>query len=184
MKKISILITSLFFTYSLLAQTDSLKNTIRFSVDINNLLKGEGINIGYIGYERAVFKKSSLLLWAGYDFSSTNLIIDKVEKVVHSQNIKSRFDYRQYLENNKRLSGFYAFSSLKADIGMTTVDNEKNYDIGSYFGLGYQYILKNIVFDTNIDKGYSYSVLKNDGIEYISSTITPFYLSFSVGYNF
>jgi hypothetical protein len=85
MKKIRIIVIGLAFCCNMNAQIDTLKHVVKFNIDANTLLKGDGIIIDYLVFERAISKKASLLLGIGYDFHSSNLIIDSQESVISRQ---------------------------------------------------------------------------------------------------
>jgi hypothetical protein len=82
------------------------------------------------------------------------------------------------------MNGLYVFPSVSCNLDITNESNQKNNQIGFYLGLGYQKIWKKLVFDVQIDKGYTYSHLKNDEIKFMTSKTLPFCLTFSAGFNF
>lgn len=184
MKKCIITLIVLVVISSTYAQSDTFKNIIKFNFDINNVFENSNIDINYFGYERAISSNSSLVFWVNYDFNSSNLKVGNVENVVTSQALRTKFDYRYYFSKSRRLFGFYLYSSLVLNLNLISEGNENFHEGGVFFGLGYQKIWKDFVMDIKIDKGYKYSAKENDNIEFINSTITPFALSVSIGYNF
>lgn len=170
------------FCCNINAQIDALKNAIKFNIDGNTLFKGNGLVIDYFTFEKAISKKTSLVFGIGYDFHSSNLIVDSQENVISEQGIKLKIDYRYYYSNI--MNELYIYPSIAYDFDMTNKSNQKNNQIGFYFGFGYQKIWEKFVFDVQIDKGYIYSYLKNNEIELIASKTLPFNLILSVGFNF
>ncbi|GHT61466.1 hypothetical protein FACS189451_03550 [Bacteroidia bacterium] len=184
MKKLRIIIIGLIFCCNINAQTDSVQYVVKFNIDINTLVKGDGFSINYFGFEKAISKSSSLLFGIGYDLHSSNLIINNQESVVSNQTFTIKLDYRYYLFNMRNMQGFYIFPSIAYNLDIESEGNQKNNQIGFYLGLGYQKMWKRIVFDVLIDKGYVYSRFKNDEIKFITSQVSPFNITFSVGLNF
>ncbi|GHT75484.1 hypothetical protein AGMMS50262_10920 [Bacteroidia bacterium] len=184
MKKIRIVVIGLILCCNINAQVDTLQYVVKFNIDVNTLLKGDGLTINYLGIEKSISKKSSLLLGIGYDLHSSNLIVENHDNVVNNQEFTMKFDYRHYLLNAKNMSGFYIFPSIAYDLNTASEGNQKNNRIGFYLGLGYQKIWNRIVFDIQINKGYTYSYFKDDEIKFIISQVVPFNFTFSVGFNF
>jgi hypothetical protein len=184
MGKVKIIIIGLMFYCNINAQNDSLQHVVKFSIDANTLLKGDGITVNFFEFEKAISKKTSVLFGVGYDLYSSNLIIDNQENVVSSQSLKMKFDYRYYFSNEKNMSGLYLFPSIAYNLDITNEDNQKNNQIGFSLGLGYQKNWKRIVIDIRGEKDYSYSYLRNNEVKFKASKINPFNLSFSVGFNF
>jgi hypothetical protein len=182
MRKIRIIIIGLIFCGNMNAQTDTLKHAVKFNIDANILHKWEGIVIDYLVFEKTISKKTSLLLGIGYDFHSSNLIVDSQESVVSRQAVKIKFDYRYYCSNT--MNGLYIFPSIAYNLDITNESNQKNNQIGFYLGFGYQKIWKKLVFDVQIDKGYTYSYLRNDEIKFMTSKTLQFSIIFSTGFIF
>lgn len=67
---------------------------------------------------------------------------------------------------------------------MTNKDNDNNQSYSFDVGVGYSHKIKRFVFDFIIYRGYTYYVLKNDNMKYISSTINGFGYELSVAYFF
>jgi len=184
MGKIRIIIIGLLLSCNINAQTDSFKHVIKFDIDANTLFKGDGITISYLEFEKALSKKTSLLLGIGYDFYSSNLIIDNQENVVSTQTLKLKLDYRYYFSDENSMRGLYLYPSIVYSLDITNEDNQNNNKVGFHVGFGYQKIWKRLVFDISIDKGYTYSYLKNDEIKFKTSKTDIFNLIFSCGFNF
>ncbi|GHT40942.1 hypothetical protein FACS189437_07230 [Bacteroidia bacterium] len=185
MKKISLLILGLIIiSFSTNAQSDSIKYILKLDVDINYLIKREGLSINYLGFEKAISSNTSLSLYLGYDFNSSNLIIDGFENVINIQDLKLKFDYRYYCLKTNSLQGLYISPALCYNLNVTNEENQTNYQTAISLGLGYQTIWRNFVFDIQTDKQYRYSSLKNNELKIKTSKITPFNVTFSVGYAF
>lgn len=183
-KKFIALICILFLPFILLnAKTDSLRNVLKINLDLNPILRGEGIDIEYICFEKNITKNNSIICYIGYDLNSSNLIVDNHENVIDNQSLKFKIDYRHYFFN-KRLNGPYVSPSLFFDIKITNKENNKNNNTGISFGLGYQKIWNCFALDIQINKQYSYSFLQNDDVTLKTSAISPFNITVSVGYVF
>lgn len=184
-----IFIIFIVFLYSplsvIFAQSSDLhKNDLKFNLDMDKLLKGEGLSIDYIGYERSIGKNNSLSIFLGYDFNSSKFTTQSNSRLTNTQKVKIRIDYRQYMENDILLKGFYFFSSFRENFSITSTDKERNNEIGAFIGIGYQYIINKFVLDININKGYVYKSLTNNNLKYNSSETSAIIFSVFLGYNF